>query len=435
MALIQWYKAGTVSANNGDTTFAFSGAALLSNAEVGQAVKMPDGRDYEIIAIGTDNSVTVPVPGYLGSNVVGGVYAIVPIQGYNRAAALAIASLLGVASALLGLTPANGSIIQWQGGNSPAGAYTTVSPAAYFTTLSNNVAEVDVAGAALTDIGSIASPKVRVTGTPTITSFGAVPNCLRFIRFGSAGSIANNSVIITHTGQSVTFAAGDTAILTSDNSSTPIWTIRHFNRVAGNAVHAAGTAAVPAVAIGGSNDGWYQPAAHTLAATINGTERLRVTAIGVGIGTTTPGALLHMFKDDNTWNGPQVLLENPNSGAAAQASFAVKSDAGSGMFSVYGSNAAVGPAVLFSASSGLTNGMIFATFGASPIAFLTNSNGVTNERLRITSAGSVGINTTAPTSKFQVVGLPSYSSNALALAAGLTAGAFYTNGDNVCAVH
>jgi hypothetical protein len=45
--------------------------------------------------------------------------------------------------------------------------------------------------------------------------------------------------------------------------------------------------------------------------------------------------------------------------------------------------------------------------------------------LTLLGNGNVGIGTTTPTSKLQVVGLPTYESNALALAGGLTAGAFY----------
>jgi hypothetical protein len=41
------------------------------------------------------------------------------------------------------------------------------------------------------------------------------------------------------------------------------------------------------------------------------------------------------------------------------------------------------------------------------------------------SSGRVGIGTTAPTAKLQVVGLATYANNAAAVAAGLTAGAFY----------
>jgi len=50
-------------------------------------------------------------------------------------------------------------------------------------------------------------------------------------------------------------------------------------------------------------------------------------------------------------------------------------------------------------------------------------------RLSINSSGNVGINTTSPTSKLQVVGLPEYVNNAAAKAAGLTVGAFYRIGE------
>jgi hypothetical protein len=63
---------------------------------------------------------------------------------------------------------------------------------------------------------------------------------------------------------------------------------------------------------------------------------------------------------------------------------------------------------------------------SSYLAFYTIDNaGGSSERLRINGSGNVGIGTVAPTSKLQVVGLPTYESNALALAGGLTAGAFY----------
>lgn len=49
--------------------------------------------------------------------------------------------------------------------------------------------------------------------------------------------------------------------------------------------------------------------------------------------------------------------------------------------------------------------------------------GVTNFIVR--NDGNVGINSTSPTSKLQVVGLSTYADNAAAVTAGLTAGAFY----------
>jgi hypothetical protein len=67
-----------------------------------------------------------------------------------------------------------------------------------------------------------------------------------------------------------------------------------------------------------------------------------------------------------------------------------------------------------------------ASTPASPV------NNVLAERMRLSSAGNLGIGTgtATPTSKLQVVGLAYYSSNANALAGGLTAGAFYKCGGN-----
>ncbi|MBZ5498751.1 MAG: hypothetical protein LAP85_20325 [Acidobacteriia bacterium] len=59
-------------------------------------------------------------------------------------------------------------------------------------------------------------------------------------------------------------------------------------------------------------------------------------------------------------------------------------------------------------------------------------------RMAILADGKVGIGTTTPTSILQVVGIPTYANNAAAVAAGLTAGAFYRTGgdpDVICAVH
>ena len=69
--------------------------------------------------------------------------------------------------------------------------------------------------------------------------------------------------------------------------------------------------------------------------------------------------------------------------------------------------------------------------GTSGILFKNAGN---VEFSRFTNSGNLGIGTAAPTSKLQVVGLPTYADNAAATTAGLTAGAFYHNGDGIVRV-
>jgi hypothetical protein len=75
--------------------------------------------------------------------------------------------------------------------------------------------------------------------------------------------------------------------------------------------------------------------------------------------------------------------------------------------------------------------------GAGSKNLILYNNGTGANRIAITPSGSIGFGAD-PTSKLQVVGLPVYANNAAAVAAGLTAGAFYrTNGDpdQVCVTH
>lgn len=56
------------------------------------------------------------------------------------------------------------------------------------------------------------------------------------------------------------------------------------------------------------------------------------------------------------------------------------------------------------------------------------------ERIVVKADGKVGVGTNAPTSIFQVVGLPVYETNAAAIGGGLTAGAFYRTSTGVLMV-
>jgi len=132
-----------------------------------------------------------------------------------------------------------------------------------------------------------------------------------------------------------------------------------------------GTAAAPAIVpTGDTNTGLFFPAADTLAATTNGTERLRIDSSGnVGIGTASPISSLHIKHATPT---SKITLEDSSTNRVGQ--IAGGSDGSGG----------------------------FLTFSAG------NNGGTITERLRIDSSGNVGIGTNNPSNPLHVA-----SSNAI----------------------
>lgn len=65
---------------------------------------------------------------------------------------------------------------------------------------------------------------------------------------------------------------------------------------------------------------------------------------------------------------------------------------------------------------------------------LNSGEGASGNLILQPDGGNLGINTTSPTSKLQVVGLPVYADNAAATSGGLTAGAFYRTSTGVLMV-
>ena len=130
-----------------------------------------------------------------------------------------------------------------------------------------------------------------------------------------------------------------------------------------------GSAGTPAYVGNDSDTGLWYPAANTVALSTSGSERLRITSAGdVGIGTTTPAnyAGYKTLTINGTSTGGEIDLQ------------------------------AAGVQVAFFAASGGSTG--FGSTASTPLILYTNNT----ERMRIASGGSVGINTSSPTTTLTV---------------------------------
>lgn len=121
----------------------------------------------------------------------------------------------------------------------------------------------------------------------------------------------------------------------------------------------------------------------------------------MGIGTTTPGTLLNIVKNQNAQTA--VLLENSTAGASSSAEFQIKNDANEynkmGIYSsvtpAYGALAS-NNAYLYTGSTGFT---LMADDVAGVIKFATGGN---SEQARFDASGNLGIGTTAPSARLSI---------------------------------
>ena len=141
-----------------------------------------------------------------------------------------------------------------------------------------------------------------------------------------------------------------------------------------------GTAAAPSIAFtGDTNTGIYSPGADQLAVSTGGTGRLFVDASGrVGVGTSAPGALLDLGSATVTQG--YIKLRSTGSGTREAN---IYSPAGGGL--TIDTNSYSYPVLI----------------QADTVQFGTGSSGT--ERLRIDSSGRVGIGTSAPAAKTEIV--------------------------------
>jgi Chaperone of endosialidase len=186
---------------------------------------------------------------------------------------------------------------------------------------------------------------------------------------------------------------------------------------------AAGTAALPTYSFAGDLDtGWWRPGADTMAASTAGVERMRIDSTGnVGIGASSMTSKLEINSSASPNNRNVKLAENTISNGASSY---FRGDNNGSSFPVVLENRDVTAALTQSvgettnmsytggASAAVASGEWYfvkeqewtstATTQDSSYVLRTTTDGSMNEKLRVTSAGFMGIGTSAPTNPLHI---------------------------------
>ena len=162
------------------------------------------------------------------------------------------------------------------------------------------------------------------------------------------------------------------------------------------------------------------------------------TAIGesseaTGTSSIALGSAAHSIGDESTALGKSCQAEATNSTAIGFGSQAISDES-----TAIGNGIRTDSFSEFSLGSNNTNGGGNKTSWVSTDRLLSIGNGSSaaspSNAMVILKNGNIGIGSDSPTSKLQVVGLPIYSNNTAAKAAGLTAGAFFHSGNGIVRV-
>lgn len=92
--------------------------------------------------------------------------------------------------------------------------------------------ESTIASAGTTDLGSVNTQRVAISGTTTITSLGSKANAIKFVRFTGAMILTHGSALQLPGSANILTTSGDTALFISDASGN--WKCYNYTRVSGH---------------------------------------------------------------------------------------------------------------------------------------------------------------------------------------------------------
>jgi hypothetical protein len=156
----------------------------------------------------------------------------------------------------------------------------------------------------------------------------------------------------------------------------------------GSFIVGSGSAGSPSFEFSGDTDtGMFSPAANTIGLATSGVERLRIDNIGrVGIGTATPSEKLDVAGNININGSIKHTINSPDYGTALAPI--------TWHNIIYDLNTDIAKIDVSTYNTPLEGILVFHT----------NDGSTLQERVRITEVGNVGIGTSTPTEKLDVVG-------------------------------
>ncbi len=250
-----WYRAGTVSVNNGAATVTGVGTLALANIKPGDAMVIGNFAPVEILSV-QENTEWTLAENWPNANQSAQPYYIIPGPGWGDASNLSVqvqalinafsGQLSGIATNKGNLPVGDASAFQALAVGANNAILRANSAAALgldwisFAALLANAqhAPATVASAATTDIGAASSDRVDVTGNATITSLGTSVSRLRFVRFTGTPILTHNGTSLILPGAAnINVTAGDCATFSADASGN--WTCLDYHRANGGVPNTA----------------------------------------------------------------------------------------------------------------------------------------------------------------------------------------------------